>query len=540
MKKRFISILLTLYMMLTLLTMTACAAGKPMDGWYYLRCMYNYLNLTANGGAELRNLSENETFYVESKGDGQITLKMKDGRYLGLEDERKDGVRLKAVSSAYVWNIYSEKETDIFGLRPPESYRMVVNASGEKNADGTPIIIWTHIGDYGHLKTPNHARFQFIPATTAVDTTGESWTTYKENGLIGYKDQNSTVVIPAKFEDAHDFSQGMARIRESGKDLWAYINTTGRLITPSKYYGAMCDHTVRDGLMQVGAWGDDITNALMNGERLDYWVSENGNTTVLMASGAEFDYSAKAGFIDTTGKEVIPLQFDYANQFQDGVAAVFKNQGIMGGVDITKVGWIDTTGKIIIPYVSDDALYYDWSVHSFKDGLVCYFVETDKDPETLPIAGIMDKTGKVIIPAQADEWFHSDSFGLLWRDGVIAVSPNKAVDIKGAPTEGGGYEWSFSALYDYSGKLIKNLEGYVYALPIGGGYTLAMHQLPGGPLVNVLDTQMNEAYWSVFDRTGKMVVDQAEKNNFYLLNSPAGYENGYIYFGDSRYLADLL
>ena len=89
MKKRLMGILLTLCMVLTLLPTTVLASGWASDsalhnGWYYLRAMNNHLNITADGAAELRKLSGNEAFYVESNGRGGFTLKMKDGRYLGL------------------------------------------------------------------------------------------------------------------------------------------------------------------------------------------------------------------------------------------------------------------------------------------------------------------------------------------------------------------------------------------------------------------------------------------------------------------------
>ena len=70
---------------------------------------------------------------------------------------------------------------------------------------------------------------------------------------------------------------------------------------------------------------------------------------------------------------------------------------------------------------------------------------------------------------------------------------------------------------------------------MGGGYTLALHQVPYGPKVKYLDTEMYEGYWTVFDRTGKIVVDNVQKNNFYLLNSAYGYANGYVYFGGEGY-----
>ena len=48
----------------------------------------------------------------------------------------------------------------------------------------------------------------------------------------------------------------------------------------------------------------------------------------------------KWGYIDKTGKEVVPCQYDNALGFSDGLAVVEK-----GG----KCGYIDKTGKEVIP-----------------------------------------------------------------------------------------------------------------------------------------------------------------------------------------------
>lgn len=548
MKKRFMSILLTLCMVLTLLPTTAFASGWAAEntitkGWYHLRCMNNYLNLTADGAAELRKLSENETFYVESKGGSQYTLKMKNGRYLGLEGTRKDGVRVKAVDSPYTWLIhweatnFNKEKSDIFSLRPPEASKMVVNASGEKNADGTSIIIWKH----EKLDAPNHAEFRFIPATTTADPTGERWTTYKENGLMGYKDQSGKVVIKAQFDDAEKFSQGIARVYDKSKGAAAYIDTTGKLITPFKYYSAASSHIVYDGLMLVGIYGDDVVKAIMNGDGVAYTESVGSDTVVVMKSGKKLKYDLKYGFIDTKGKEVIPLQFDEASSFQEGMATVFKSQGWYEGFAINKIGYIDTTGKMVIPYQYGGDNLYDGNVFNYKEGLTCFFKYLGKDGlsadgwVSYAPGGIMDKTGKVIVPPNPDRYYHSDQFGLQWKDGVIVNFYSTEVNAKGIPTKGGGKEWSFTELYNYSGKLIKKLDEYTDAMPIGGGFTLALHQVPYGKTVKYLDTEAYEDYWTVFDRNGKIVVDNVQKNNFYLLNSAYGYANGYVYFGGEGY-----
>ncbi|BEG97860.1 hypothetical protein [Bacteroides sedimenti] len=138
---------------------TTSVAKAPANGWYNLRAMYNYLNFDATGYGELRKKSVNTKFYVERKGDKQVTLKMANGKYLGIDSSIKDGARVKAINSPYLWTIYSENNADIYSLRPSTDTRMVVNASGEKSSDGTHIILWTHT-DYN---APNNAEFRFIP-----------------------------------------------------------------------------------------------------------------------------------------------------------------------------------------------------------------------------------------------------------------------------------------------------------------------------------------------------------------------------------------
>jgi|GEM_PF-1474057 len=139
---------------------TTNTKARPLtNGWYNLRAMSNYLNFDATGSGELRKKAVNTKFYVERKGDKQVTLRMGNGRYLGIEGKIKNGVRVKAVNSPYYWNVYSENNADIYSLRPSTNTKMVVNASGEKNSDGTHIILWTST-DYN---APNNAEFRFIP-----------------------------------------------------------------------------------------------------------------------------------------------------------------------------------------------------------------------------------------------------------------------------------------------------------------------------------------------------------------------------------------
>lgn len=548
MRKRLFGIVLTLCMALTLLPTVALAAEDTLlDGWYNLRCMYNYLNLTSDGKAELRNLSENEAFYVADVSNGDlnlVTLKMKDGRYLGLSGERKDGARVVAVSEPYAWALIWEKKSEIFSLRPPEYLSKSVSASGAKKADGTPIIIWTKEGSdggsYGAFSAPEHGEFRFIPVTAISDPTGESYRTFKDqSGLYGYKNFTGKVVIPAQFDRAIDFSQGVALVSLPGESKYAYINTAGTAITPYKYEVASSGRSVHDGLIRVGTqtYSAALQKALDGGDKMEYTEYKDGIGTIVMKSGKTFPGSSiinKTGFINTKGVEVIPPQFERANDFCDGRAAVFQLQGVVDSMDYEKVGWIDTTGKLVIPYQSEEHSWYSGVVHNFEDGFVAYFKQNKEGLGFMPAGGILDKNGKVIIPAELGTITDDENYGLRWKDGVIAVTRYCKSNIKGQRDASGKYWWPHLYLYDYTGKLIAKPEGYTDGYPLGGGYTLSMYQVPTTERVQFLDTEEYPCYWSVFDRSGNKVVEKAEENNYYLLSSHCGYENGYVFFGETR------
>ena len=52
--------------------------------------------------------------------------------------------------------------------------------------------------------------------------------TIKVGGKYGYIDQEGYFIIPAKFEDVREFSQGLAAVKRSSK--WGYIDKQGSVV----------------------------------------------------------------------------------------------------------------------------------------------------------------------------------------------------------------------------------------------------------------------------------------------------------------------
>jgi len=95
---------------------------------------------------------------------------------------------------------------------------------------------------------------------------------------------------------------------------------------------------------------------------------------VFLEGLAEVRINGKHGFVDTAGKEKVPLKYDGAHFFSDGLAAVKLNG---------KWGFVDKTGKVIIP------LKYE-AADNFKNGKVKVMLNEKFI--------YIDKTGKEVEP----------------------------------------------------------------------------------------------------------------------------------------------
>ncbi|MBQ7917009.1 MAG: WG repeat-containing protein [Firmicutes bacterium] len=123
---------------------------------------------------------------------------------------------------------------------------------------------------------------------------------FPKEGFINTKGE---MVIKKRWERAGDFHEGLAWIRAKGKyDVYNYINKNGTTVIGPRFWERCGDF--HEGL----AW--------IQREEL-------------------------CGFIDKTGKNVIPCQWGWCKDFHEGLAAVRKE----GCWDW---GWIDKNGNVVI------------------------------------------------------------------------------------------------------------------------------------------------------------------------------------------------
>lgn len=87
--------------------------------------------------------------------------------------------------------------------------------------------------------------------------------------------------------------------------------------------------------------------------------------------------------VSKNNRAVIPFIYDRAKSFQEGLAGVQKNN---------RWGYIDKTGKVIIPI----SLHYE-HVGQFSEGLAPVYAYVSTNDDNMKF-GYIDKTGKLVIP----------------------------------------------------------------------------------------------------------------------------------------------
>lgn len=167
-------------------------------------------------------------------------------------------------------------------------------------------------------------------------------TYYKRNPIYGYLDLDGQEIIECIYDEAEDFTYGLARVRKGR--YYGYINQFGKEIIPIKYDSM---GYYNDGLVCAGKM-DDSGNIIygyfnLNGEIILPFLYEQAED---FSEGiARVTVGGKMGCIAPDGSEVIPLIYSDMTGFDEyGIAIVLYNG---------KVGMVNKQGKIIVP------CYYD-------------------------------------------------------------------------------------------------------------------------------------------------------------------------------------
>ena len=180
------------------------------------------------------------------------------------------------------------------------------------------------------------------------------------------------------FDDMEDWSDKFYRVKLN--DKCNLLHKESNTLLYRRWYESIWDFNGGFALVRLnGKWGFiDTTGKEVIPLKYD-WAYD------FFEGLAQVKLNGKWGFIDKTGREICPCKYDGVDQFQEGLAAVKLNK---------KYGYIDKTGREVIP------CKYDY-VYDFSEGLAK--VELDGK------YGFIDKTGREICPIKYDNvWSFSE------------------------------------------------------------------------------------------------------------------------------------
>ncbi len=197
----------------------------------------------------------------------------------------------------------------------------------------------------------------------------------KKTKKYGFVNEQMELIVPCEYDLCGHFVDGLAFAYDKLKGVFQIDKAGNVQDLPSYDYYEV--YGFSDGLAKVlkdkdgnrayiDREGKDVINVYYPGGCGDF---KEGLACVVNANH-------KYGFIDKTGTEVIPCQFDYVGDFSEGLARVEIND---------RYGFVDKTGKLVIPCKYEGA-------SDFSEGLACVEVN-DK-------SGFIDKSGKIVIPCK--------------------------------------------------------------------------------------------------------------------------------------------
>ncbi|HEX8333590.1 MAG TPA: WG repeat-containing protein, partial [Segetibacter sp.] len=208
------------------------------------------------------------------------------------------------------------------------------------------------------------------------------------SGLKGYGviDSKGNEVVPPQYNVAYDFVNGLSKVCVGGRDIygtggkWGFIDTKGNVVIPIRYKtinGEFEGDSYARATMG-DEWGIIIDKT---GKEIRFNTCDQLYGTFYKSNLALAIKDKKYGFVNKTGKVIIPFEYERLYPFSNGLAAALKDkEGKWGFID-EKNNWV------IKPQFSSGA--------SFDNG----FSVMNKDYKAY---GCIDKTGKTTIPFEYD------------------------------------------------------------------------------------------------------------------------------------------
>ncbi len=177
---------------------------------------------------------------------------------------------------------------------------------------------WGYIGKDGH----------FVIAPKFEDYAGsfsEKVAYARLGGKLGFINKQGEFLIPPQFEEADSFQEGLAPVKLNGK--WGFIDHEGKFVIPPQFEYA---RSFSDGLAVACAEATKCGHVNRQGAWI---VQPKYKQSLPFRDGYAEVVDGYVGFVDTTGKEVLPVKYSEGSYIGKGWFSVLTSneQGTLEG-----------------------------------------------------------------------------------------------------------------------------------------------------------------------------------------------------------------
>lgn len=247
--------------------------------------------------------------------------------------------------------------------------------------------------------SPQPTNVHSLPVVTGASLTPVQTATNR-GAKHGFMASSGTMVIPARYDDAKPFAQGLAAVKQGS--LWGFITVEGKWAIEPRYKDAM---NFSEGLAAVqadnGKWGfinmsglTQVAPRFSGAMEPDQYKRNWG-----FHEGLAFAYLSqhRCGYINTQGQFVIPPRMEYCDDFSEGLAGVYNHD---------QMGYINKAGEFVIE---------TYASGPFRQGLALTYITTDLTDDGL--TGYYTFINKQGQPISNDKFEDAQPF----QEGLAAV-----------------------------------------------------------------------------------------------------------------------
>lgn len=220
----------------------------------------------------------------------------------------------------------------------------------------------------------------------------------------GFCDKNRNIKIPLLFDEARQYSEGIAAVSVNMK--WGFIDSEGKKICDCNYKKVQ---DFRNGYASV-----------LSSNSMENWgsIDRKGNMVIPFVYGFCGDFRdglfcvytngmSGSGYVDKRNKKVIPLEYQHGWDFSEKKAGVCRKSISNKGTYVYDHIFIDRNNQMLF-----DKSFTN--LNSFNQGYAPVYYTPERD--ILGKHGLINSNGEYVIKPQYS------GISYMYSDGLIAVS----------------------------------------------------------------------------------------------------------------------